>query len=374
MRLVAPDKGTRLIQGRALTETERTALHHSFTGTRQPTSEDRTVATTLLRAAWHGRQWIACSCRPGDDAPLFGIRRRSNDSYLLFRLSARPMHTQHCPFRRLRALPVSRPETNTWATLNRLLAKVITETPLNRYSVDVEYSMRYQNARDVIAAQQSAPSPIITFPSDIAALARKLRRQDSNRTGLLLTSIDSFDAGKMIYHDRRYGRAIEIPFDRNIGINTPLHCDRQSGGPYLVLTQIAETAQHKDWFVPVAISRIPIHDKRTWFPITSKADRCTVHSLLQTQAWLAQKHKRYISIEKNIDSGLDGFVVQQKGATDITVMNCVAVSEQFQLPEHDKDKATLYHLVLAYPDKKRQQALTRKFQQILTAKVLSTTA
>ncbi len=385
MRLVTQDKRNMISHNSDLSITQSDALRCVFTGERSASKVDNDLAQRLLRKAWHDRQWLECDCRSiHGKAPVMGIRRSFTDIYTLVRLSGRPLHTQTCPFKQVENPLRKKRERHSQSTISHLLAVLIEELQLARYAHDpamqpfADLKALYARAREFIQAQTGKQALneqlVITHPGRMMILINALRKQngDTGRIGMLFTTIDSFQDGKMIYQDRRHGRTVEIDLNSNIKLDSPVCIDADCPGPYLVMVEIAESGSRRHWFEPVTVSRLPVYDKRTLFPVTSGAERTTLTVLFKVQSWLHEKKQRAILIEKPLESATKGLRVYTETGNCISIETIETESDRIELPKVQKGEAApLFHMLIRQGEQSRQQQLTRKFQQILIARILS---
>lgn len=389
MRLVTPGKDNNIIlYKRSLTDSELDALINNFTGTRNSSGEQQQHCKQLLQGVWRHKQWLQCSCqvRQGK-SPTMCVRRYMGDTYTLVRLPGWPSHKEDCPFQQLKEKSSgNRKFKHSQSMISALLLNIIQDIQLHTHEIDEQDSIsqlkaRYQQAKAALLIRKRSldllKEQIITHPMGVAALAAKLRGlgSEAKQTGFLFSAMDHIDAKKMVYEDKHYNKTREINFNHHVQIDSPLRFQKTTGGPYLVLAEIAGSGGRKNWFSPSAISYLPVYDKRLLFPVTSAADRSTLRSLLKTQAWLKEKENIEIVIKKPLRDCDEDFQVYCGAGRIISIINFTTEAGKITLPEViDMAESPLFHIILSYADTAAQQRFTRKFQKILAARILSADA
>lgn len=345
---------------------------------------------TLLNKLWQEHYWIACGCRsnPADRA-IYYVRRSIVGRYSTVRINGRGTHSNECPCNDNRADGTCRPESSAspkshthskYRFLSRLFDAVIRESGLLQRLPDnygqARLSDTYRKLRKTLVKHLNIEG-VRNFA--VYSHPQALLEKDISKESFSVFCADHISRSR-VRTVANYGNKNK-PVDIRVRNEIIPLCDSEddSEGPFLVLLSLPATSNQASAVTASSGVYIPIHSKRTLFPVSGTSGRITAERLLGLQTWLSNKHqvktqiKGYFAPLYPADKR-DTFDIENQNNQLISVSPAVLSDEEIRSFDFWSERPSLdhlYHYLRRTPSGDISLVGDKAFGRILTARLLA---
>lgn len=354
--------------------------------------KDKERVRSLLSYLWNNHLWLSCKCTSSESGhPALHVRRSFNGTISLVRIKERTSHHKACPFYR-----------NSDSRSRQTAHKVESRDKLASF---IQALLQESQLSDLYSDRGKSPKPLSEQYHQLRSAFESVKLEYGfDKEAVMVTHPDSLRRVKSQYatisrkHDTHNQVLLCFPviekskknirlqhgsetFDCHVPGTITQICNTQATtkGPFLGFILCDKLPLSMDRIHAIRAVLVPVVSRSNYTPIYSELDRQLYYRLSYLQKWWRERYKVHTVIHSTVidpSCNVGGFTVMtldNRNSVEPIWIQSKLVEDDIPLREYlDTDEADMVYLVNMDSDGQLHQISSKKFGQILSAKLLRT--